>query len=162
MTVDLDAFKAPEKSRRISAPPPEMKAKDVWGNVNWSKMDSGKLFNQRTSTWYLPYHRMMAQTRKALCYFIMGKTKEALEMVNIILEVDDAERMNYEQGMPNSYSRLKTEFEQGRMFATAEELKSFSGKAWVAIIVATIIMKWNNGKTRPKDIFVLTGRCVRG
>lgn len=29
MTVDLDAFKAPEKSQTVSAPPPEMKAKDV-------------------------------------------------------------------------------------------------------------------------------------
>lgn len=99
-------------------------------------MDSGKLFNQRTSRWYVPYHRMMAQTKKALCYFIMGRTKEALEMVNIILEVDDAERMNYERGMPNSYSRLKAEFEQERMFATTEELKSFAGKARAAIIVA--------------------------
>ncbi|MFH1477228.1 MAG: hypothetical protein ABIH24_07040 [Verrucomicrobiota bacterium] len=137
MTVDLNAFRPPEKSRGISAPPPEMKAKDeVWGNVDWAKLDGGKLFNQRTSTWYLPYHRMMAQTKKALCYFIMGKTKEALKLVNIILEVDDAERMNYERGMPNSYSRLKTEFEAGKMFATAEELKSFTGKAKVAIIVA--------------------------
>jgi len=137
MTVDLDAFKPPEKSQTVSIPPPEMKAKDeVWGNVDWAKLDGGKLFNQRTSDWYLPYHRMIAQTRKALCYFIMGKTKEALEMVNVILDVDLAERMNYEQGMPNSYSRLKAEFEQGRMYATAEELKSFSGKARVAIMVA--------------------------
>jgi tetratricopeptide (TPR) repeat protein len=79
---------------------------------------------------------MMAQTKKALCYFIMGKTTEALAMVNIILKLDDAERMNYERGMPNSYSRLKTEFEKGKMFATAEELKSFTDKSRVAIIVA--------------------------
>ncbi|MDO9542492.1 MAG: hypothetical protein Q7J98_09235 [Kiritimatiellia bacterium] len=136
MSVDLDAFKVPEKSQAVSAPPPEMKAKDEWGNVDWAKMDSGKLFNQRTSTWYVPYHRMMAQTKKALCVFIMGKNKEALEMLNVILEVDNTERLNYEQGMPNSYSRLKAEFEQERMFATAEELKSFSGKARVAIMAA--------------------------
>ncbi|MFH1968804.1 MAG: hypothetical protein ABIJ53_00640 [Verrucomicrobiota bacterium] len=155
MTVDLDAFKAPEKSRGISAPPPEMKAKDVWGNVDWSKMDSGKLFNQRTSTWYLPYHRMMAQTKKALCYFIMGKTKEALEMLDVILDVDLAERMNYERGKPNSYSRLKAEFEQGRMFATAEELKSFADKARVAIMVADYyyeMEQWQEAAERYKRI----------
>ncbi|MDO9541195.1 MAG: hypothetical protein Q7J98_02585, partial [Kiritimatiellia bacterium] len=46
MTVDLDAFKPPDKSRAISAPPPEMNAKDaVWGNVDWAKLDGGKLFN---------------------------------------------------------------------------------------------------------------------
>ncbi|MCX6992031.1 MAG: hypothetical protein NT011_02690 [Kiritimatiellaeota bacterium] len=137
MTMDLDSLQVPEKSQAVSAPPPEMKTKNVaWGNIEWAKLEGGKIFNQRTSSWYLPYHRMMAQTKKALCYFIMGKTKEALEMVNIILEVDDAERANYKEGMPNSYSRLKAEFAQGRIFATAEELKSFNGKARVAIMVA--------------------------
>lgn len=136
LTVDLDAFKVPEKSSAISAPPPEMKTKDEWGNREWARMESGKLFNQRTSWWYLPYHRMMAQTKKALCYFIMGKKDEALALLNIILEADETERTNYERGMPNSYSRLKADFEQGRMFATADELKSFGGKTRVAIMVA--------------------------
>jgi|GEM_PF-2239675 len=153
MTVDLDAFKAPEKSQTVSAPPPEMKAKDVWGNVDWSMMDGGKLFNQRTSTWYLPYHRMMAQTKKALCSFIMGKTKEALEMLNVILDVDLAERANYQQGMPNSYSRLKAEFEQGRMYATAEELKSFTGKVRVAIMVADYYYEMEQRKEAAQRYF---------
>lgn len=155
MTVDLDAFKVPEKSQNVSAPPPEMKPKDIWGNEDWARMDSGKLFNQRTSQWYVPYHRMMAQTKKALCLFIMGKSKDAIGLLNIILDVDYAERMLRDQGMPNSYSRLKAEFEQGRMFATAEELKSFTGKSRPAIMVADYyyeIEQWQEAAERFRRI----------
>jgi len=159
--AQVEAFDVPAQAKAVSAPPPAMKCRDDWGNVEWSQIEIGKLFNQRTSAWYVPYHLMMARAKRSLCHFIMGDRNKALEGLDIILQVDDTERGSYRVGMPNSYSRLKAEFEQGRMFATQEELMAFKGDARTALLVAEYyfeIEQWNEAKRRYERI----DRNIRG
>ena len=134
--ASIEAFDVPGQAAKVSAPPPTMKQKDDWGNVKWTDLGVGKLFNRRTAAWYVPWHRMMARTRRGLCHFIRGEKAPALEDIRIILEVDEAELAARRTGFPNSYSRLKAEFEQGRMFATREELDLFKGRERTALMVA--------------------------
>lgn len=144
-----DAFDVPSQAKAVSAPPPAMKYKDAWGNMEWTRPGIGKLFNRRTSAWYAPYHRMMAKTKRALCRFISGDRKKALEDLDIILQADEKERGAYQAGMPNSYSRLKSEFEAGRMFCTPEELAAFTGIERTALLVAEYyfeLEKWEEAK----------------
>lgn len=148
-------FALPGQVRSVAAPPESMKAQDVWGNTNWAALREKCVFNRRTSPWYMAYLKFLAHTKYALCCYMKGNTEEAVKHVGIIPHVDEAERRSFETGWPNSYSRLKAEFEQGRMFATKEELSSFEGEARTAIMVADYyyeIEQWREAAKRYRDI----------
>lgn len=134
--AELERFSVPGKAAEKATPPPTMHNHDIWGNMHWSFPKPGQLFNRRESNWYADYHRMMASTKRALTRFIMGDKEMAQKLIKVILEVDSAERALAEQGWPNSYGRLRDEFDDDRLFATKEELSHFKGKMKTRLMVA--------------------------
>lgn len=132
----IATFVLNEHVRKASAPPMALKKKDMWGNISWVGGNPSQIENRRTSTRYLPYQHMMAQTRLAFCLFVDGKKEEAIPLLDIILESDPTEREFQKTGWPNSYARFKAEFEADCLFATKEDLKHFKGKAKLAIMIA--------------------------
>lgn len=131
-----DALAIPDKSRRVSAPPDAMKKTDAWGNIRWSERRPGDLFNRRTADWYVPYHRMIAGMKYAFCLFLRGETERAVRELRIIIAVDKHAVALARKGWPNNYYRLRDDFRNGRLFATREDLRHFSGTVKTQLLVA--------------------------
>ncbi len=151
LDAKLNQFQIPEKSASVSAPPKTMKMKDAWGNIDWAIPQTGKLFNRRTAKWYLGYLRIMAGTKLALAYFIDGQKDAAIDELWVITAFDEIEKKQCAAGMPNSYSRLKRGFEDGRLFATQEDIRSFSGSAKIRLLTADYyyeLEQWQEAKER--------------
>ena len=79
---------------------------------------------------------MMASTKRALTRFIMGDKEMAQKLIKVILEVDSEELAAAKNGEPNSFFRLRYEFNHDRMFALTEDLKHFKGKMKTQLLVA--------------------------
>ncbi|RMD81204.1 MAG: hypothetical protein D6820_05540, partial [Lentisphaerae bacterium] len=83
--------------------------------------------------------------------FLLGEKDAAIKKLDLILKLDPFERRFYEMGWPNTYSRLRAEFEEGRMFATQEDLKHFKGKLRTAIMAADLyyeMERWEDARER--------------
>ncbi len=157
----VTVYEIPGIAKTVTAPPPTMKAVDVWGNIRWTKTDIGDVVNRRSCSWYVDYFRILTHTKQALLLFIGGDPKSAVARLDIILKLDEKERLLFKSGWPNSYSRLKAEFEQERMFATAEDLNHFRKKAKVAIIVADFYYElelWEEAAVRYRQVDTVGGR----
>jgi len=153
---ELNAFPIPEKPASISAPPKTMKKRDDWGNIDWAIPAPGKLFNRRTANWYLGYLRIMSGTKLALAYFIDGKKEEAIDELWVITAFDEEEKKQWKIGMPNSYSRLRRGFEDGRLFATQEDIRHFESIAKIQLLTADYyyeLEQWLEAKKRYTRIY---------
>ena len=147
----LDRFPVPGQSASVSAPPKAMKQKDAWGNIDWAVPAPGKLFNRRAAKWYLGYLRIMAGTKLALAYFLDGRTTEAVDELWVITALDETEERQWKVGLPNSYSRLRGGFEEGRLFATQEDIRHFRGTAKIQLLIADYyyeLEQWHEAKRR--------------
>lgn len=150
----IKAYQIPGKAVEVSAPPKTMKSKDVWGNVDWSKSDVGDLVNRKSCKWYMDYYLVHCACKRAFLLFLLGDKKTAISLLDVILKLDKSERQLYKKGWPNTYSRLKAEFEQDRLFATTEDLKHFKGKLRTAIMVADFyyeIEQWDEAARRYRE-----------
>ncbi len=132
----LDAYKVPEKASSVSSPPRDFRVKDMWGNTDACEIKPGDIVNRLTSQWYLDRLRYLAFSKYALALYIEGRPEEAVKSLAEMLKYDAYEAKLQKLNYPNSYSRLKSEFQLGRMFATEKELSSFKGKHRTAIITA--------------------------
>ena len=84
----------------------------------------------------------------------MGDKETAQELVKVILEVDQVERELFENKLPNSFSRLNSEFTKDRLYATKEDLKHFKGKIKTQIMVADYyyeIEQWDEAYRRYRE-----------
>ncbi|EFK95828.1 secreted protein [sediment metagenome] len=161
MDAAVTAFDVPDKARQVSAPPPSMKLVDAFGNIRWADSSIGAIVNHRTCAWYTPYFQMQTGTKRSLCQFILGNKEAAIAGLDIILSTDVHEKRLVENKMPNSYFRLKSEFNQDRMFATKTDLKHFKEPVRTKIIIADYyyeIEKWPEALHRYRQIDVQSGR----
>jgi tetratricopeptide (TPR) repeat protein len=144
--AEIDKFQVPEKALTVTSPPQAMHLYDVWGNLKWSEAAPGNVVNQFTCPWYFDWLELSVLSKRGLCHYILGNKEQALEDIKVIIRNSPEERKNFEAGWFNSYSRLRDEFKEGRMFATKEELAQFKGKVKTAVMVADYyyeIEDWN-------------------
>ncbi len=144
--AEIEKLQVPAKALKVTLPPQTMHFYDVWGNMKWSEAAPENVVNQFTCPWYFDWLELSLLSKRGLCHFVLGNKEQALEDIKVIIRNSPEEKKNFERGWFNSYSRLKSEFEQDRMFATKEELSQFKGKARTAVMIADYyyeIEDWN-------------------
>ncbi|MBA3707644.1 MAG: hypothetical protein H0W83_02345 [Planctomycetes bacterium] len=138
------APQVPAQSQDATRPAATMRAKTDWGNTDWFQASPEQVYNSDTCPWYLSYQIMLAQTRRALCHFLNGKTQSAVNDLEIITATDPLDADLTAKCMPSNYRRLHDDFQQKRLYATVPELSQFSGKSLVAVALADFAFEMEN------------------
>ena len=112
--AEIEKMQVPAKALKVALPPPTMHSYDEWGNMNWSEPAPGNVVNQFTCPWYFDWLELSILSKRGLCHNILGNKEQALEDIKVIIQNSPEEKKNFEGGWFNSYSRLKSEFEQDR------------------------------------------------
>ncbi len=152
---NLDRFQVPSKAESVTAAPKEMKGSAGWGNIVWREPKPGAIVNRQTTPWYLDYQRMMAQTRRSLCHFMLGQEKLALADIEIITEVDEADRAMTVRNMPSNYLRLRDGYKAGRLYATKPELAQFPPERRALLMIAEFYFEmeqWDEALRRYRSL----------
>ena len=126
----LSKLQVPDKSQKISAPPPKERFKDQWTNILPSKLKPGNLFNRRECGWYLDSKVKEAVLWLGFIAFARNDLEEAKTQWTRIAEIDkEYNRTIMEtRGSGTASTRLLyfLETKPGLLHATREELLAFN------------------------------------
>jgi len=123
--LNIERLAVREAAEAVTAPPPQEKYTDFWGNVKKSAVQPGQLVNRKTCPWYLDDLKEQMAMYLGFLAFVEGKKDEALAWYKRILECDPATRRLDTAGEWNDYSRLKWGAEHGHLYAFPQELALF-------------------------------------
>mgnify|MGYP006295616133 CR=1 FL=1 len=134
----LDNYAVPSASRKLTAPPPKMRAVQGCANVAWQEPDPLAVVNRQTSDWYLDREELLCRSKRALCFFLRGDRRRALADVEEMRDLDPVDHRLTRQNRASNYLRLRDGFRSGRLYASQREIALFEGQARVALVVAEV------------------------
>ena len=123
--LNIERLAVREAAEAVTAPPPQEKYTDFWGNVKKSAVQPGQLVNRKTCPWYLDDLKEQMAMYLGFLAFVEGKKDEALAWYKRILECDPATRRMDTSGTANDYSRLKWGAEHGYLYARPSDLRLY-------------------------------------
>ncbi len=84
---------------------------------------------------------MTAQVRRSLCHFLTDNTKQAVDDIEIINELDPDDHKLTRAGLPSNFLRLRDGYRSGRLYATKNELKLFPPERRIELVLAEILLE---------------------
>lgn len=125
----LTRFQVPEKSKKISQPPAVECTRDLWSNLEKSRIQPGQLFNRRECSWYLRFMQKRALTMLGLIAYSRQDYEKARRIWSSLYQLDSwFQEEDDSNGLTWSYvKRLlwNIEHNRGGLFGDQEEIRSF-------------------------------------
>jgi tetratricopeptide (TPR) repeat protein len=117
-----------DATKKVSAPPPNERKSDGWGNTLCQGPKVGDLFNPLTCDWYLIWLERNTRVYYGLCYFSVGDNVAAKKQWEQLLKIDDALAVDEGIGRGSLYNHLIWDAENngGALYATPEEMATFT------------------------------------
>jgi tetratricopeptide (TPR) repeat protein len=125
----------PQAAAKVTTPPAQEKYVDFFGNVKKSEVKPGMLVNAKTCPWYLDDLAEQCAMYQGFLFFAEGKKEESLAQYKRILDCDPMTRKMDTAGEWNDYSRLKFGAENGYLVAHPDELKAYTPKQKLAVLL---------------------------
>jgi tetratricopeptide (TPR) repeat protein len=140
----LDVFSVPNKAKEISAPPPEERETDLWGNVKFAEVKPGQIFNRHTSPWYCINLQKQLKIYLGFLAYVEKDYDTAGKIWGGLALMDKHYAASEKRGFGSAVTRLlwNAKYNKGSLFGTAEEMKPFAGaKVRLAVLLADLCIE---------------------
>lgn len=132
----LDQWQVPDKAAYPTSPPATEKKLSGWIQaITENPIKPEQIINRLHCHWYLDSLKARNGKMLSLCFFMKGDYDQALKAARAVVLYEPLEKMFYNSGQRNSYSRLVKYYKRKWMYAEPEEIKCFSDKLKTALIL---------------------------
>ncbi|MDO4584881.1 MAG: hypothetical protein Q4D62_12355 [Planctomycetia bacterium] len=145
----LTRFQVPEKSQKISQPPPVERTRDLWSNLQKSRLRPGELFNRRECSWYLGFLQKRTLTMLGLIAYSRQDYDKAEKVWRSLYKLDSwFQEEDQSEGLTWSYvKRLlwNIQHNRGALFGDKEEVRSFNDpQSRLMLLIADLELEMEN------------------
>ena len=140
----LERFAIPGQAAAVAAPPATERQTDNWGNVSFTEVRPGAVFNRRTSGWYVSNMLKDIIAKRGFLKFVAKDYAAAEKIWLSLYEQDEFYRETDKTFVFSSVKRLLWDIKNNRgcLFATPVEMKEFDGfPGRLAVLYADLMIE---------------------
>ena len=153
----LENFNVPFKAIEISRPPSKERSSDNLGNVDFSPLSYDKIFNRKTTSWYIEYFLKELKMKEGFILFAKGDYLKAEQIWKELYNMDSFYVESEKKGFGSTVQRLiwNAKNNQGALYATPNEMKSFRNKRLRTAVLLADLDYENENREKALEQYLL-------